>query len=430
MQNDDDRVSRIREPQPPRDAEQADAELITALGSAEVWESAAGPWQTPEPTSLRTFASRLAQEEADAVAICDSVLTGPSAWWLQRLHNHPGARTAGVVRALLERMRTMLERSPSSALVVTSLAVEVANGLDIADYPNDYAIRLRAQAFRDHAYALGFMGRHPEGLDFAERSRRLFEQVPLPEYDLARLAIVKASILRVVDRADEALSLTRAAAETFLRFGDEERAVNARITEGAILHHRGSPGEALEVWAALEGHPALDDLGALRLVHNIAICHSELGRPERAAEVVQSCVEQFALLGMETERTRSRWLLGHALSASGRAEDAIPVLRQTWREFASLEMTADAGLSALELAEALLIAGRPDEVPAICREVIAQFTTAGMVSRAITALSFLREAVAIGSATPSLVRHVQDFLRRLPAEQPRLYAPPPSGAGE
>lgn len=426
MQNDDERLPRIQAVHA-SDGAECDAEIIAALCSGEVWESAARP---AAPAPLVTFSSRIALEEAAAAAVCDEVLTGPSAWWPQRLRNHPSSRTAGVVRTLLDRMRALLERSPAQALVVTGLAIEVANWLDIAEYPNDYAIRLRAQAFRDHAYVLGFIGRHSEALDVADRSRRLFEQVPLPEYDLARLAVVRASILRLVDRADEALALTREAAATFLRFGDEERAVNARITEGAILHHRGNPGQALEVWRALEGHPALDDLGSLRLVHNIAICHSELGQPERTVDTVRGCIDQFAFLGMETERTRSRWLLGHALAASGRTNEAIPVLRQVWREFTALDMTVDAGLSALELAEALLVAELSAEVPAICREVIAQFTNAGMVSRAITALSFLREAVAIGSATPSLVRHVHEFLRRLPAEQPRLYAPPPSGAGE
>ena len=85
---------------------------------------------------------------------------------------------------------------------------------------------------------------------------------------------------------------------------------------------------------------------------------------------------------------------------------------------------------ALELAEALLATDQTEEVPAICRDVIAQFTRAGMASRAITALSFLREAVAIGQASTSIVRHVHAFLRELPSEQPRLFAAPPAGFGE
>jgi tetratricopeptide (TPR) repeat protein len=405
-----------------------DRELAAALTEAEVW--GAERMVVPLPSPLHTFSRRAAEEEEQASAFCDEILAGPPTWWPQRLRNLPAARTAGVVRHLLERMRQLLERSPSHALQATTLAIEIANALDPAAYPNDYAVRLRAQAWRDHAFVLSFLGRTPEALQCAGRSRRLFEQVPLPEYDLARLSVVEASILRMVDRADEALELIRDAARTFVRFGDEKRAVETRMTEGAILHYRGALEEALKVWIDLQHHPALDALGELRLELNIANCHADLGHPELAAEVVRGCIEEFGMLGMETERTRSRWLLGHTLAASGRTNEAIPVLRQTWREFTALEMTADAGLTALDLAEALLVAGQPAQVPAICREVIAQFTEGGMVSPAITALSFLREAVAIGTATPSLVRHVHDFLRQLPAEQPRLYAPPPPGAAE
>ena len=129
---------------------------------------------------------------------------------------------------------------------------------------------------------------------------------------------------------------------------------------------------------------------------------------------------------METEAARSRNNLGQTLLAAGLAAQAVPVLRQTWLEFEKFDMLADAALAALQLAEAMLLTGNGSEVAAICRDLIARFSAAGMTSRAITALSFLREAVAIGQATPSLVRHVYDFMRELPAERPRLFAPPPA----
>jgi len=310
------------------------------------------------------------------------------------------------------------------------LAIEVANALDIIEYPCDYVVKLRAQAYRDHAYVLSFMGRHLEAIDFIDRSKRLFEQTPLPEYDLARVATVKATVLRVIDRIDEALVLVCQATRTFLRFGDKTRYVNGLMTEGAILYQQRSVQEAFDVWSRIQGDPALDDVGAVRLRHNIAVCLVDLGQPERAIEHEQRSVIEFEMLGMETERTRSRWILGRALAGCGRTQDAIPVLRAAWREFERMGMIADAGLVALEVAESLLVVGEPDEVPGICRDVITQFTRAGMASRAITALSFLREAIAIGQASPSLVRHVHAFLRDLPAEQPRLFAPPPAGAGE
>jgi len=405
-------------------------EIVEALASGETWESvpAAAPRQFI--LNVTAFAERARAEEEAAAFLCDEILSGPASWWRQRLMKAENAATAGMVKQLLDRMRTMLERSPANALQVTALAIEVANALDVTEYPCDYAINLRAQAHRDHAYVLSFMGRYSEALEYADQSKRLFDQVPLPEYDLARLALVKASILQYVERRTEAAELARQAGDTFLRFGDRARYVNARITEGSVVYNTGAMEKALEIWQSVESDPALDDIGAVRVAHNIALCLSKLERHAAAVEYLQRCVAQFDMLEMETERTRSRWNLASALVAAGKPLESIPALRQTWKEFERLEMIGPAGLVGLELAEILLACGRADEVPTICRDLIAQFTRFGMASRAITALSFLREAVAIGQASTSLVRHVHAFLRELPTEHPRLFAPPPGGPGE
>jgi tetratricopeptide (TPR) repeat protein len=402
-------------------------EMMAHLSSSDVWEEASAP-PRQFVIDVAAFAERARNEEQDAVALCNAILTGPAAWWPQRLRQSSRAYTGGMVTQLLERMRTTLTNSPANALQITALAIEVANALDAADYPCDYAIKLRAQAYRDHAYVLSFMGRNPEALEVAERSRRLFDQVPMPEYDLARLALVKASILRSIDQIDQAVALIRGASETFLRFGDRSRYLIARQTEASTLYLRGNIEEALAIWKDVEAaNLPTDGHSSVRLAHNIALCYSDLGRPEDTIKYIQPCVVEYEMLGVETERTRSRWILGKALAACGRYRDAVPIFRQTWREFEQLDMIGDAGLAALDLAETLLVLEQSDEVPAICREVIGQFTRAAMASRALTALSFLREAVAMGQASPSLVQHVSAFLRQLPAEQPRLYAPPPAG---
>lgn len=402
-------------------------EMIATLSTPEVWDERA-PAPRQFVVDVAKFAERARDEEQAAIALCDEILTGPAAWWQQRLRQSGRAYTGGVVKQLLDRMRPMLGSSPANALQVTALAIEVSNALDIAEYPCDYVIKLRAQAYRDHAYVLSFMGRYPEALENADRSKRLFDQVPLPEYDLARLALVKASILRWIDRIDEAVALIRNAGDTFLRFGDRSRYVVARQTEASTLYVRGSIEEALGIWKEVEtAGLSPDEHTSVRLAHNIALCYSDLGRPQEAIPYIQRCVVEYEMLGVEAERTRSRWLLGHALVACTRYTDAVPILRQTWREFEQLDLIGDAGLVALELAETLLLLGNSEEVPAICRDVIGQFTRAGMASRALTALSFLREAVAMGQASPSLVQHVSNFLRQLPAEQPRLFAPSPAG---
>jgi tetratricopeptide (TPR) repeat protein len=405
--------------------------IMASLGDPEVWE-AIPPAPRQFVVDVTTFAESARSEEEHAAAVCDEVLNGPAAWWPQRLRKTAahGSHTAGLVKELLERWRRVVDTSPSNALQITAMAVGVANALDLSSYPCDYVIKLRAQACRDHSWMLWFVGRHPEALDFIDRSKRLFEQVPLPDYDLARVALVKASILSQVDRGDEALHLAREAADTFFRFGDRARWANARSTEAGLLYQRKAVQEAFAVWSSVQDEPSLDAASAVKIAHNIALCYIDLGQPERAIEYERRCIAHYEMLGMDVERTRSQWMIGRALAGCGRTTDAIPVFRAASEEFQAYGMVGDAGLVALELAEALLVVGEADEVPAICRDIITQFTHAGMASRAINALSFLREAIAIGQGTPSLVRHVHAFLRELPAEQPRLFAPPPPGVGE
>lgn len=404
-------------------------EIVEVLRTSDAWDEApAAPRKFV--VNVIAFAEQARQEEVEAKRLCDEILTGPSSWWQQRLRKVEGAYTAGMVKELLERMSDLIEASPSKALEVTMMAIEIANALDIVSYPCDYAIKLRAQAYRDYAYVLRFVGRFPEALEAADHSKRLFDQVPLPEYDLARLAIVRASILAEMHRDDEAIAMTLEAAATFERFGDRTRHLNARLSVGIVLFERGTYEEALSVWQGIIGDPALESVSRVRVIHNMGVAYSRLGQPIVAAEHLQRAMAEFDLLGMETERTRSRLVLAQTLVTIGKVREATKLFRECWREFEHLDMDADAAQAALNLAEALLIVGEAAEVPGICREVVARFQRAGMTSRAMTALSFLREAVAIGEATPSLVRHVYAFLRKLPDERPRLHASAPGSFGE
>jgi tetratricopeptide (TPR) repeat protein len=405
-------------------------DLIAQLGDPDVWDSMPSMPPRQFVMNVAAFADRIRREDEEAVAVCDDILSGPPAWWPQRLRKASGAYTAGVVKQLLDRMFTTVESSPAHALQMTSMAMGIANALDVSEYPCDYVIKLRAQTLREHSQVLSLMGRYPEALEFVDRSKRLFLQTPLPEYDLARVAVVKSNILQHIDRTEDAAALAREAGDTFLRFGDRVRYVNARIIEGSVMFNAGAVERALEIWKSVENDQGLSEVSAVRTAHNIALCLVDLGKASGAIEYLMRCVADFEMLGMETERTRSRWMLTHALAVAGKQEEAIPLLRRTWYEFEQLDMIADAGLVALELAEVLLATGQPEEVPAICRDVIGQFTRYGMASRAITALSFLREAIALGQASASLVRHVHAFLRELPADQPRLFAQPPGGFGE
>jgi len=403
-------------------------QFVAALGQPAVWDTAPDPAPKTRMPDLVSISDRVEREDAAAAVLLEDALTGPTAWWRTRLRQAEGWRTAGVVRQLLERVRpTMDAGSPANALRIAELAVEVSNELNVAEYPSDFVIGVRAQALRDYAYALYYLGRYPEAQHVADRAEKLFKQSLLPEYELARLKLVRSIIYRSLDRATEAVLLTREAAGAFLRFGQHRRYIDARVFEATMLGKIGRTKEALAILLELEKNPNINATTKIIVLHDIGTSYHDLRKFREAAEYLGRALAEFELLGIKPQVVRTRWMLARTLMMAKRAVDAIPLLRDVWREFESLEMEADAALAALDLVEGLLVVGDHEQVPAICRTLLDRFTRAGMNSPAITALAYLREAVAAGQATRTLVRHVQKFLRELPKEPSLLFVPPPGG---
>jgi tetratricopeptide (TPR) repeat protein len=351
-------------------------------------------------------------EDAVAPALCDEILERPMPWRLQHARRVAGTRTAGIVKELLLRWRTTLEREPSTTLQMTELAIELASTLDPDFYPPVNITILLGRALRSHGYVLAFLSRYREGLVFADRAKELLEQTPGMEYELARVTMVRAAAIQWVGEAGDAARLLREAGCTFLAYGDRTWYVNARMTEGVALHSAGAIESALEIWRSLEGAPELTELEAVRLTHNIALALSDLGQAEAAIAPAQRCIADFDRLGHVTEATRSRMCLGRALTAAGTPYEAIPVLRQAQREYFALNMVIEACLCSLDIAEALLATNQAADVPGLCREVIGKLAEAGMERKARVALAYLQEALALRNVTPFIVRDARRFLRR------------------
>lgn len=386
----------------------ADERLLRVLRDPLLWD----PPELVSREEVETIFAAVEKEDADADALCRRLLTGSALQWADRVRDTPGTRTVGMVRQLLKRMPAMVERRPADALQLTSLAIAIAEAINPQSYWPDHVLLARGQALRDHAYVLSFLGRYADSLKVAEQAERTFAQVPDADVDVARLALVKASALRMQNRGEEAIALARQAAQTFLDYEDRSRYVNARITEAAMLYYSGAVERALEVWTSVKDDPGLDALGELRITHNIAACLSDLGRHAEAVDSFARCVSEFALLDLPTERTRSRWYLGNALVGTARPRQGIAALRLAWDEFNDLGLPVDAALAALDLADALVANQQPGQVPMICREVIAQLTEAGLAMQAIPALSLLREAAAMGRVSRGLIRDTHAKVKR------------------
>lgn len=395
----------------------AQRHISEALRTSEVWlDDQPRPAAMAKLSELAAFSRRIKEEEEDAPELCDEILSGPAPWWATRYAKLGIEPTAGIVRELLERMRQLLGRSPSHALHVTTLAIEITNQLEWHAYPPNFLAILRGQALRDHAFVLGYVGRFPEALETADRAEQLFLRTPVPDFEMARLQLVRASVYVSIDRVPDAIALAHESASVFLCFGDRPRYLDARTAEAAYHFQRQSVREALAIWedVAAQQEPTTERT-RVGIIHNIGLCYWELGELEKAASMFCDAMRQFERLDMVAERVRSRWALAMTLVAASRMAEAIPVLRSVQREFEELHMESDAALVGLKLAEALLIAGEADAVPDICRDVLARFQRIGMTSPVAPAMSLLEEALAAGCPTPNDVRRVHELLR--PASQ-------------
>jgi tetratricopeptide (TPR) repeat protein len=368
---------------------------------------------------------RLRDERIAADEVVNSQLNGPSAGWRPKLVLVGELHTMGMIDSLLARGDTLLNSSPADALELTSLSAEIADALRIDAYPFDMVIRARARAWRDHAFNLFYLGRFADALRAVDRAEQLFRQVPVHDFDLARVKVIRANIFRLMDRVPEAIPLTQEAAVTFALFNDRERYVKARMSEALMLFQQGRIADALDLWQPLEHDASIvGDVASAMVLHNIGCCYRNLEQFERATDYFHRAIGRYEQFGATAEIIRTRWALGQALVAQSRFAEGLPVLREAWRRFEEMDIEGAAALAALEVVEVLLILEQPDDVPAICRSLLDQFTRNGMTSRAATALAYLREAAAMGRATPALVRHVHDFIRDIPQHPTRAYAPP------
>jgi tetratricopeptide (TPR) repeat protein len=352
------------------------------------------------------------KEAATAVA---EVLTGPSAWWRESARHTSALLIRGSVELLLARSIALLDQSPSDSVEAAAVAADVAERLPAETYPAARLAAVRADAWREYAYSLFYIGRLTEASDALDRAEQACGQSASPELGLARIALIRASLYRAADRVEEAIALTEQAGEVFLRLGDQARYAKARITEANMRYARGAVAAALAIWLSVEDAPGIAEDGTLGMVlHNIGYAYRDLGDRAMARTYLGRASTQYETRGMAIEKIRTRWAEGGMLVMGGEVGEGLPILREAWRAFERAGMELEAALVGLEVAEALLAAGDSEEVPSICRAILDRFVSEGMTSRAITALSFLREAVAVGKASPDLVRNIHSFLRALP----------------
>ena len=405
--------------------------ISDALCEEDLWNTSALRSEPVPATiaNLRSFADVMSDEDTRAEAILQELLAGSREEWMPRLNEHPEWRMAGVVRKLIARTYEVVFAMPPDALAIMTVATNIADQLNSADYPSDTVARLRGAAWRDKAYALYYVGQFTEAEAAIHMSERHLTGCMVNEYELARTGIVESLVLRTFERLSEASAIASASASTFASYGDLDKTASAKLAQVHMLFSRSEYAEAEQLLLDLERQICSSthiDTHA-RVLANLGFCSRKMGKVESAIQYYDCASALLDDLGARTETVRIRWNVAVMLAEAGRVADACARLRDVTREMELLGMTSEVAIAGLDVAELLLAQSRYDEVSDICRSAMQSFENAGLAytARALTALAYIQEAAQLRRADQTLVRTVRDYIRRLPAQPQLLFAPPP-----
>lgn len=403
-------------------------ELTEVLKDEAIWSRYEPSDEVPPKVMahLSGFATRMATEDAEAEVRVRELLSGPRETWADHLAANPQWQTAGMVRKLIEATDRAIQLHPPDALEITSLGRKLAEQLSSA-LPNE-SIRLQAACWREQAYALYIMGDFAAALAALDRTDQQLSTLPVAEYDSARSMLVRALVLRELERYSEATRLVDESARIFACFGDRRRLAYAKMTEAMIHNSNRNFLAAIQALSAADSELAeLSDLPARAgVLQNIATCYRELGQFQQAGDYFQRAIPLFEALEMHASLIRARWHVGRLYIAQGRFEPALGVLQHVRSEFQRLEMLHEADLVALDEAECQSVLGNRSAVVELCQTLIASLQQAGLsyTTDALTALAYLREASGTGALTHELVVNIRGYFEELPPRRELVLAFP------
>jgi len=91
------------------------------------------------------------------------------------------------------------------------------------------------------------------------------------------------------------------------------------------------------------------------------------------------------------------------------------------REFIRNSLAEEAGICGLDVVEGLLVLGRGAEAVNLARKIVHEFTNAKLNTRAITALSYLTEAIVAKRASATMAHDVREYIISLRTSPEREF---------
>ena len=376
-----------------------------------------------DPARVREFAvtaRRLQREREESAGVVDRLLREtPRTDW-PRLVEHPALRNSGALERLSVRITELVERDPTQALSLTALATVIAETLPSVDYPPVVLAQIRANAWKDRADALQFLGHYPDAMQAIARGESILAPFATAAHDRAILALVKATVLQRLGDFDASAVLLNECRVIFFDYGDTKRYLSCGLLRGNLLYRMARFDDARVEYATLL--PSSDPETYARLQNNLALCAIQRGDLAAADGHIAEASRAFRELGHDVEGIRVEATSARLLLARGFAARAIDFLGAARDQFRDHGMIEESGLCALGVAEAMLALGRHDEASAIAEAVANEYEAAGLNHRSVEAVLQLRDEIETKQATAGTVQSVCAFVEGLRLDPTRDLA--------
>ncbi len=392
------------------------AEIDEAMRDPRTWADAdaliAQADRFREALALKT---RIDAEDAAAARLLSPLLRSPLRFRNAAVARNPRAQTAGVVRFLCAAANERHEKRPEFSLELTLCAYEIALALG----PEASASKrfCMALSLRERANALRYLGRFTEALQALDSAEELFDETPAADpHDIAIVQYIRATVFVEIERLEEARLLSARAARVFRQYGDRPRELAALLAVAISLTFEGNVAEAVRVFEKVAAKArAYGDRNLLaRALNDAGNAYLDLERFEDAESSLLQALVIFDELDVETEKARVTWALALVAVRRGDLATGVTRLDAARVELQQLKLVNDHALATLDWAWTRLAMGEIAGVADECKRIVMRFESERMMKSARMALAHLHEALAAGSATPTLVSEVRKYLELLP----------------
>ena len=384
--------------------------------------------RTPDPARVAEFsatARKLLRERSSGDVMTRLLRDTPREEW-PRLAENDALRNSGALDRLSRDIAAALEKDPTDALAMSSLATSIAETLPTNDYPPIVLAQLRAHAWKDRGQALSYVSRDIEALEAIERAESLLEPFAAVAHDRAIVRLVKAIVLQHLKEWDASLALLVECRRVFADHKDFKRVVHCGMAEGGLQYRKGEYKKAYDAYSPLieiaRDAQVTDALGSIH--NNVGLCLTELGDFSSATIHFSEAVRYFNDSGRRMEATRTEASIGFHLLHKGNTALALPHLESARDAFLDNDMPEEAGICGTLMMEAMLIAGHDQRARTIAHELTTQLGNSRISREALDAIAYAGNAIEAHDDALAAVRHAHAFLESLRSNPERAFAVP------